>query len=104
MMQATDLGNSDDLGLRRWSMLGGSAYRRILQLGVDSVVVVVIDIFPKKASKVVLVQDDHVIQQLPASAANPSLGNPILPWTSKGRSSRGNSNVLDRFGDPFREY
>ena len=62
MMQATDLGNSDDLGLRRWSMLGGSAYRRILQLGVDSVVVVVIDIFPKKASKVVLVQDDHVIE------------------------------------------
>jgi hypothetical protein len=43
-------------------MLGGSAHRRILQLGVDSVVVVVIDIFTEKASKVVLVQDNHVIE------------------------------------------
>jgi hypothetical protein len=62
MMKATDSRQSNDLGLRRWSMLGGSARRRILQLGVDAVVVVVIDIFPKKASKVVLVQDDHVIE------------------------------------------
>jgi hypothetical protein len=43
-------------------MLGGSAYRGILQFGVDAVVVVVIDIFAEKASKVVLVQVDHVIE------------------------------------------
>jgi len=29
---------------------------------VDSVVVVVVDIFPEKVSKVVFVQDDHVIE------------------------------------------
>jgi hypothetical protein len=43
-------------------MLGGSAHRRILQLGVDSVSVVVVNVFAEKASKVVLVQDDHVIE------------------------------------------
>jgi len=39
-------------------MLGGSAYRRILKLGVDSVVVVVIDVFVEEMPKVVLVLDD----------------------------------------------
>jgi hypothetical protein len=29
---------------------------------VDTVGVVVVDVFPEKASKVVLVQDDHVIE------------------------------------------
>jgi len=62
MMKATDSRQSNDLGLRRWSMLGGSANRRILQLGVDSVGIVVVDVFAEEASKVVLVQDDHVIE------------------------------------------
>ena len=43
-------------------MLGGTARRRILQLGVDAVCVVVVNVFAEKASKVVLVQDDHVIE------------------------------------------
>jgi len=51
-----------DSGLRRWSMLGGTAHRRILQLGVDSVGVVVVDVLAEQVSKVVLIQDDHVIQ------------------------------------------
>ena len=62
MMKAPDSRQSNDLGLRRRSMLGGSAYRGIMQFGVDADVVVVIDIFAEKASKVVLVQDDHVIE------------------------------------------
>jgi hypothetical protein len=45
-----------------------------------------------------------VIQQLSASAADPPLGNPILPWTPKGRSLRLDSKILDRLTDPFREY
>jgi hypothetical protein len=52
MMEATDSRQSNDSGLRRWSMLGGPAYRRILQLGVDSVGVVVVDQFSEEVSKV----------------------------------------------------
>jgi hypothetical protein len=44
------------------SALGGSAHRRILQFGVDSVGIVIVDVFSEKAPKVLLVQDDHVIQ------------------------------------------
>jgi len=62
MMKATDSRQSNDLGLRRWSMLGGAAHRRILQLGVDSVGVVVVDVLAEKVSKVIFVQDDHVIE------------------------------------------
>ncbi len=47
-----------------------------------------------------LVQDDHVIQQLPAGAADPSFGDSVLPWTPKGRSPRLDSKILDRLGDP----
>jgi hypothetical protein len=62
MMKATDSRQSNDLGLRRGSALGGSAHRRILEFGVNPVCVVVVDVFPEKASKMVLVQDDHVIE------------------------------------------
>ncbi len=66
-----------------------------------SVGVVVVDVFAKKLSKVALVHHDHVIQQLSTSAADPSLGNPILPRTPKGRSLRLDSNTLDRLSDSF---
>jgi hypothetical protein len=101
MMKATNSGFSDDLGLRRRSMLGGSPDRRVTKLSVDSVGVVVVDVFAKKFSKVVLVQDDHVIQKLSTSAADPPLGNPILPRAPEGRSLRLDSKILDRLSDPF---
>jgi hypothetical protein len=68
---------------------------------VDSVFVVVVDVFAQQAIQVPLVHDNHVIQQLPASAADPSFGNSILPWTSIGRSLRLYSNLLNRLGDSF---
>jgi hypothetical protein len=68
---------------------------------VDSVFVVVVDVFAQQAMQVPLVHDDHVIQQLPASAADPSLGDSILPWTPKGRSARLDSDIPDLLGDPF---
>jgi hypothetical protein len=47
---------------------------------VDSVVVVVIDVVADKALQVLLIQDDHVVEKLPASTPDPSRGNPILLW------------------------
>jgi hypothetical protein len=66
-------------------MLGGSAYRGILQFGVDAVVVVVIDIFAEKASKGVLVQDDHVIHlERAGPKARPPSRTLLFPDTSNG--------------------
>jgi len=79
MMKAADLRNADDIGLRRGSALGSSALRRISQLRMDSVCVVVVDVLSEKASKMAFVQDDHVIEQFSPDAANPSLGDSVLP-------------------------
>jgi hypothetical protein len=96
-----DSGQSNDLDLVRWSVLSSPTHGRISQASVDSVFVVVVDVFAQQVMQVPLVHDDHVIEKLPASASDPSLGNPILPWTPKGRSLRFYSNVLDRLSDPF---
>jgi len=68
---------------------------------VDSVGVVVGDVFAEKTLQVLFIQDDHVVKKLPAGAANPSLGDPILPRASKSRSPRLDSNILDRLSDPL---
>jgi hypothetical protein len=47
---------------------------------VDSVFVVTIDIFAQQAMQAPFVHDDHVVQHLAASAPDPFLGNPTLPW------------------------
>ena len=62
MMEPAYTRQSNDLGLRLWPMLGGSAIWGILQLGVDAVCVVVVDVFLEKMLKVFLVQNDHVIE------------------------------------------
>jgi hypothetical protein len=61
MPKAADPGSTDDPGLRRRWALVGPAHRRILQHRVDSLLVVVVEVFREKASKMVLVRDGHVI-------------------------------------------
>ena len=46
----------------------------------DSVFVVVVDVFAQQAMQMPFVHDDHMIEKLATSASDPSLGNPILPW------------------------
>lgn len=61
----------------------------------DAVSVVVVYAFSKKAAQMLLVQNDHVIQQFAASAFDPSFRNPVLPGTSEGRSPRLDSDPVD---------
>ena len=79
MMKAANAGQSNNLGLRRRAVLGRSPDRRIPKLSVDSIFVVIVDIFVQQAMQVPLIQDDHVIQHLSASAADPSFGSTVLP-------------------------
>ncbi len=62
MMKATNAGQSNNFGLRRQAVLGGSAHRRISELRVDSIDIVIVDVFAEKTVEVLLVQNDHVIQ------------------------------------------
>ena len=78
-------------------MFGWSAHRRIPQLSVDSIGVVIVDVLSEKALQVFLIHHDHMIEKLATGSADPSFGDPILPGASKGRPSRLDSNVSDRF-------
>ena len=46
-----------------------------------SVVVVVKDVRVQQPLQLSLIQDDHMVKQIPAAVANPTLSNPVLPWT-----------------------
>jgi hypothetical protein len=48
-MESTDSRQANDSGLRRRTVLGGSAHRGVLQCGVDSVGVVIVDVFAEEA-------------------------------------------------------
>ena len=102
-MKAADLGNAVDLGLRRRSALDGPALRRISQLRMDSACVVVLDVLTEKASKRVLVQNGHVVEQFAAYAANPSLGDSVLLRALECRSPSPNAEISSRVSDPIRE-
>ena len=49
MMESADAGQSNDSGLRRWPVFGRSTFRGIVELGVDSIGIIVVDVFAEKA-------------------------------------------------------
>ena len=59
--------------------------RSLFQRQMRPVVVIVTDVFVHQAFQVPLIQDNHVVEQIPAAVANPTLGNAVLPWTSETR-------------------
>ena len=69
----------------------------------DSLRVVVIDVFTEQPSWVVFVQDDYVIKQLSADASDDSLSGSVLPWASERRPLRIYLETLDRACDCGRE-
>jgi hypothetical protein len=60
-----------------------------------SVVVVVADVLGHQASQMTLIENDDMIEQIPAAVANPALCNAILPRTSEARSFRFDAQRLD---------
>src|ERR1700732_1559479 len=74
-----------------------------------AVFMIIADIIGKQPPQVVVIQSDHVIQQLPAAALDPALRNSVLPRTldrsantlDSNRSNRG-GNLRAIFGIPIK--
>ena len=58
-----------------------SSRRFLSESQMSSVVVVVADVIGKKPLQVLLVDRNHMIEQVPATTLDPALCNPVLPWT-----------------------
>jgi len=46
-----------------------------------AIVVVVKDVCVQQPLQLSFIQDDHMVKQIPAAVAHPTLGNTVLPWT-----------------------
>ena len=53
-----------------------------------TVFVVVADVAPYEANEMTLAEDDYVLKELSTTAADPSLGRPVLPRAAVGDTNR----------------
>ena len=83
MMQAAKPGHPNDfapgLGVTHRRATG----RRFLrQREMSSIVVIIADVLIHQALQMALIENDHMVEQIAAAVANPTLGNAVLPRTS----------------------
>src|ERR1035441_10398372 len=65
------------------------ASRRLLvQPQVGSVVVIIGNVLGEESLQMALIQRDHVVEQVAATASDPTLGDPILPGTPNRGTDR----------------
>jgi len=57
---------------------------------------VVVDVLTHEALEVTFIQNDHMVEQVAATAADPTLCNPVLPRTSEARPLWLDTEALDR--------
>ena len=103
MVETSDTRESDDFRTVRRTGIHGTGDRSVLKRSVDALVVVVVDVFTEQPPQVIFVQDNYVIEQFPAKAADKSLGRSVLPRASEGRPLWTCLEALDRARDCGRE-
>src|SRR5271166_3942112 len=64
---------------------------------------IISDVVMKEAPEMALVQNHHAIQQLPAAASDPALGDAVLPGTPRCDPLRLDAHRLDRRDHVLRE-
>ena len=80
MMETAQTRARDHRRLGRWLLLNWPAIRRILFQGVvNAVLVVIAHIITHEPAEMLFVQRDHMVQDLSATASDPSFGGSILP-------------------------
>ena len=89
MMQATYTWHRNQLGpCRRLALYQSVPGRLFLKSIVCTIVMVVVDVFPDQTPQMPFVQNNHVVQQFPATTADPSLRQTILPGAAVACASR----------------
>src|ERR1035438_9198756 len=63
-----------------------------------AVLEIVADIFVHQAFQMPLIENDHLVEQIPAAGAYPAFRNTVLPWTSEARPLWHDTEALHGFG------
>jgi hypothetical protein len=83
VMKTSDPRQTSDLGSIRGAMPYSAAFRGIADRGMNALRVEVLDVLPEESSQMVVVEDDHVIEQLSPDASDETLSRSVLPRTSE---------------------
>ena len=59
---------------------------------------IVADVFVHQAFQMPLIENDHVVEQIPAAGTYPAFRNAVLPWTSDARPLWYDAEALHGFG------
>jgi uncharacterized membrane protein len=80
VVQTADPGQCNHFVINRFFRLNRAAYGWIfVKMIMSTVPMVVFDVFLKQFVQVVLVENNHMIEHLPAATSNPTLSNVIPP-------------------------
>jgi hypothetical protein len=89
MVQSVKPRHGHNPGPSQRSWLYRSPLGRIFVQGiVNSVLMIVTDVITHQPTQVIFIQDDHVVQQFPSAAADPTLRDSLLPRTLVGGSDQ----------------
>ena len=104
VMQPTESRQRDDLA-RAWRhrRCNSTSGRVLPQSKMSPVFVVIVDVVFQQSSQVPLVQNDHVVEQIPTHTSDPTLGDAVLPGTSKSSSDRLHAILFDGPDDVSRK-
>ena len=67
----------------------------------DPVRVIVGDVIPDQTAQMNIIEDDHVIEKLSATASDPTFGDSILPRTRRAYAQRFDSVRFQHVGHPL---
>jgi len=59
--------------------------RSLFEREMCAILEIVADVFVHQAFQMPLIENDHVVEQIPAAGAYPAFRNTVLPWTSEAR-------------------
>jgi hypothetical protein len=70
----------------------------LFQRAMCAILEIVADVFFHQAFQLPLIENDHVVEQIPASGADPAFRNTVLPWTFEARSLWLDTEAPHHFG------
>ncbi len=96
MVQTAKVRDGDRFASSRSAWLYRSSLGRVfVERIMDTVLVIVTDVVANQPEQMIFIQDNHMVQQLPAAAPDPALRDAILPGTSKAGSDQLAAQVFE---------